>query len=207
MNKIERVQLDNDPVVIGVVADTHIPDRVGDLHPLLLQELRLHQVQIILHAGDISIRQVLSELETVAPVRAVTGNRDFLLSKEIPNKRIFQIQGLQIVLTHGHLNPHTYWMDKFQYVTKGYQFERYQHRFERAFPQANVIIFGHTHHPEIRWIDGKLYFNPGSVSHGDYQDRTPNYGLIKIYKSGRIETEIIPLKGAFIHAKKWVEQR
>lgn len=207
MDDVEKIATENDPVVIGVVADTHIPDRVGELHPRLLEELTRQQVQLILHAGDISVMRVISDLETVAPVRAVTGNRDFLLSKEIPNKRCLEVYGSQIVLIHGHLDPRTYWMDKFQYITQGYKFDRYLRRFVRAFLEARVIVFGHTHHPENQWIDGKLYFNPGSVSHGDLLDRTPNYGLLKFYKDGRIDAEIIPLKGAVICAKRWVEQR
>ena len=53
---------------IGVVSDTHVPDRAVALHPALLSELRRNKVDLILHAGDISTAGVLQELETIAPV-------------------------------------------------------------------------------------------------------------------------------------------
>jgi predicted phosphodiesterase len=138
---------------------------------------------------------------------AVTGNRDFLLRKQIPNEQKLTIHGSEVVLVHGHLDPKTYWMDKFQYIASGYDFERYRARLQKLYPEAKVIIFGHTHHPENLWKDGKLFFNPGAVSHGDYMDRQPYYGLLRFFKSGKIDSEILPLTGAHIHAKKWVEQR
>jgi predicted phosphodiesterase len=66
-----------------------------------------------------------------------------------------------------------------------------------------VIIFGHTHHIENRWIGGKLYFNPGSVSHGDKLIPDPYFGLLKFYDDGRIEACLVPLTGAAIRNKKW----
>ena len=205
--KVEKIISEHDPIIVAVVADSHIPDRVDNLHPSLLNELVECEVTLILHAGDISVKWVTTQLEQIAPVKAVTGNRDILLSNELPNVQRLDVFGSTLVLTHGHLNPATYWMDKFQYVTRGYSFERYQKRFKRAFPEARVVVFGHTHHAENCWLNGQLFFNPGSVSHGDYLDRTPSYGLLKFFKDGRIEAEVIPLMGAEIRAKRWVDQR
>jgi len=175
---MEVISTDHDPFVIGVLSDTHIPDRVRHLHPALLNLLREQRVDLILHGGDVSVRSVLAELESVAPVRAVAGNRDLLLLSNTPTTRLLMINCVRLVLTHGHLNPGTYWRDKFLYITRGYNFERYQKRLVRAFPEADVILFGHTHHAENRWIGKTLFFNPGSVSHGDFIDPQPKYGLL-----------------------------
>ena len=196
-----------DPFVVGVVADTHIPDRVNALHPLLPDELSQHRVQLILHAGDLSTMAVVRTLEKIAPVLAVTGNRDFLLRKEIPMKQHLKIYGNEVVLAHGHISPGIYWADKLEYITHGYSFDRYQQRLARLYPEARVIVFGHTHHPENQQIGEQLFFNPGAVSHGDYLDRAPFYGLLKFYKGGRIDATIHPLTGAQIQAKQWVQQR
>ena len=64
---------------LGVVADTHIPDRVRSLHPDLLPGLKAANAEVILHAGDICSPVVLAELSQVAPVVAVRGNRDWAL--------------------------------------------------------------------------------------------------------------------------------
>ena len=59
---------------IGVVADTHIPDRTRELPAEIFDHL--HGVDMILHAGDVSRQIVLDRLATIAPVIAVQGNRD-----------------------------------------------------------------------------------------------------------------------------------
>ena len=200
---IETFSPDTNPFIVGIVADTHIPDRVDGLHPYLIDALRGQKVQLLFHAGDISVLSVLNTLAEVAPVLAVTGNRDFLLRKQIPLTRHLVIFGSQIALTHGHLGMRTYWRDKVAYLLHGYKFERYQDRLNRSFKQARVIIFGHTHHAENRWIDDRLYFNPGSVSKGDYLQPGPTFGLLKFFENGRIEASLIPLTGAVIRMKKW----
>jgi putative phosphoesterase len=200
----EALVAEKDTFIIGVVSDTHVPDRVRGLHPALLDELRGHKVDLILHAGDVAVRSVISALEQVAPVRLVTGNRDILLMSEYPVSLNLTIHQTVLTLTHGHLDARTYWGDKFAYITRGYSFARYQKRLARAFPLSNVIVYGHTHHAENAWVDGRLYFNPGSVSLGDYIDRDPKFGLLKIHKDGRIDALIYPLKGALIDAKEWV---
>lgn len=202
---MEVISANHDPLIIGVIADSHIPDRVRRLHPALLKGLRRHKVDLILHGGDVSIRSVLAELEQVAPVRAVVGNRDLLIASDHSVTVTLKIHQTTLVLTHGHLDPGTYWRDKFEYITRGYSFERYQKRLQRAFPDADVIVYGHTHHAENLWLDGTLYFNPGSVSHGDYLDKGPRYGILKIYKDGRIDAQVIPLTGAHIEGKEWAE--
>jgi predicted phosphodiesterase len=66
--------------ILGVLADTHIPDRVPGLNPRVLKIFQQARVSEILHAGDVSIPQVLEELRQVAPVSVVQGNRDFFIS-------------------------------------------------------------------------------------------------------------------------------
>lgn len=206
-SEVKQIEANTDPFVVGVVADTHIPDRVNALHPALEIELLQKKVQLILHAGDLSTLAVVRSLEKIAPVLAVTGNRDFLLSKEIPMEQHLKIYGNEVVLVHGHISPGIYWTDKLEYITRGYSFERYQQRLARRYPFARVIVFGHTHHPENQQKGEQLFFNPGSVSHGDYLDRAAYYGLLKFYKGGRIDATIHPLTGAQIQAKQWVQQR
>jgi len=128
----------SNPFVVGVVSDTHIPDRVKELHPFLLDELKKTHVQLILHAGDISIGSVLTALETIAPVRAVTGNRDILLSRQLPAARRIEIYGSSITLIHGHLGLYIYWKDKINHILQGYSFSRYQKRV-RGWLAAYVV--------------------------------------------------------------------
>ncbi|MCB2209497.1 metallophosphoesterase family protein [bacterium] len=61
---------------IGVIADTHIPDRVRDFPTGLLQQFRNAEVDLIVHAGDVSSWRAIRTLEEIAPVTIVQGNRD-----------------------------------------------------------------------------------------------------------------------------------
>ncbi len=63
---------------VGVVADTHVPDRAIDIHPALIPQLKAAGVQRILHAGDVCAPSVLEQLGEIGPVTAVRGNRDWL---------------------------------------------------------------------------------------------------------------------------------
>ena len=189
---------------LGVVTDTHIPDRVNNLHPALIPGLRAAGVERILHAGDISTRRVLDELAQVAPVTAVQGNRDWLYRLDLPKVVQFEFAGVKVGLAHGHGTWFTYWWDKFQYVALGYHFERYRRVLERSCPGARVIVYGHTHSPENRWEDGVLYFNPGSASFSFRpEDARPTYGLLRFYPGGRLEGEILPLDGAQVVNGSW----
>lgn len=177
---------------IGVISDTHVPDRSPEISAEFLSTLMAEKVDIILHAGDISLLRVLTLLETIAPVKAVLGNRDFLLTGKIPMVQQFEIFGVKIALMHGHMNLLVYWLDKLQYVFGGYNRERYIRRLPKAAPEANVIVFGHTHHAENILKEGILYFNPGSITYGDSFTRQRTWGIIEVYENGRVDGKIIP---------------
>ena len=149
-------------VRVGVVADTHcpefldrLPDRVGQL---------LAGVDLILHAGDITSMETLAELGRIAPVEAVLGDHDSDLA--LPRRRLIEVGGRRIGLLHGnrsHLfeEPATFlgtvslglW-----WPTLG--LERF---LRRAFPDADVVVYGHTHLAASRRVGGVLLFNPGPV--------------------------------------------
>ena len=188
---IEKYSSPND-FIVGVVSDTHIPDRRRDLHPGLIPSLREHQVQLILHAGDISAPRVLKELEEVAPVLAVKGNRDIAFGNELPMSRKLEINGYPVLLSHGHMGIASYWQDKFQHIFKGYQLDRYIHRLNQAMPEASVYIFGHSHCSEVIRQSEKLYFNPGSVSIGMPPSLKRSWGLL-IFGQSSIQSLIFEL--------------
>src|SRR5512143_3962257 len=83
---------------LGVIADSHIPDRMRDLPQGVYPALA--GVEAILHAGDVCTQRVLDALAAIAPVYAVAGNRDFFL--KLPLERQLTFDGVTIGLTHGH---------------------------------------------------------------------------------------------------------
>lgn len=190
-------------VKFGVVADTHIPDRIGELHPRLLEVLRAEGVSQILHAGDICVPRVLDDLAQVAPVTAVRGNRD-LLMPGLPLIATVDLGGVPVALMHGHGGVTRYLRDKVLYLRHGYSFNRYVRLLVSESGAAKVVIFGHTHTPEREWREGKLLFNPGSASFAPRGHRSPNIGILEVDAAGQVRARILPLKGYEIKRRQWV---
>ena len=148
---------------IGVVADTHCPEFIDRLPDRIFDVLR--GVDLILHAGDVSARATIADLERIAPVEAVRGDHDHTLS-DLPLTRELAIEGRRIVVVHGNRShwveePQTLvWTLSLGYVHPNAGLPRVLHR---RFPGADAIVFGHTHSPHMETLDGTLLFNPGGV--------------------------------------------
>lgn len=179
---------------VGVVADTHVPDRVKRLHPGLLPALDAAGVNLILHAGDVCVPDVLTALGEIAPVMAVRGNRDWAFYGRLPLALHLTLAEAPVVLLHGHGGWWPYLVDKWKYFWKGYEFERYRRLLEPAAGEAKVVVFGHTHRRENRWCNGRLFFNPGSAGLNLPQQR-PSYGILSVYSGGLVNDQIFDLEG------------
>lgn len=190
---------------VAVVADTHVPDRVGELHPHLLPSLREIRPDIVLHAGDICAPDVLAQLGRIAPVEAVRGNRDWAFVSALPQLRRLAINGVKITLQHGHGTFGDYLADKMAYLRQGYHFERYAKIVRRAVDGAQVLVFGHTHHAECVWENGVLLFNPGSASMPPNRQGTPSFGVLQIGEDGKISAEIHPLGALRWDGRRWAD--
>ncbi len=176
---------------LGVVADTHIPDRLRQLPAGL--PAALAGVDAILHAGDITTRGVLEQLGRIAPVQAVGGNRDFFL--RLPLDRVLVFDGVRVGLTHGHGGLGSYLLEKLLYVTVGYDIPRYLRQVRARFAGSGVqvIVFGHSHRMVNTVADGVLLFNPGCVA-PDYHRPFygPTVGILTI-ANGRVRGEVVPV--------------
>jgi putative phosphoesterase len=164
--------------VLGVLADTHIPERVSEIHPKVLQTFREKSVTAILHGGDVSVPLVLAVLEQIAPVRAVRGNRDILYLSYLPMRLQVNIAGVTIGMAHGHGTFSRYLLDKIQRTIKGRYAGKYIQRMLATFPDAGVIVFGHLHVPCNFHLAGKLLFNPGSTCYPWPRNYPPSFGLL-----------------------------
>lgn len=184
-------------ITIGVLADTHIPDRKMRLHPDIIPLFEERNVQLILHAGDITVQRVLNQLEHVAPVMAVRGNRDFFVSRKIPVKQVITVGRVRIGMTHGHENWRKYIRDKYEqfFVGPG-KFSKWERRAVGMFDDdaVDVVVFGHNHEPLIRYpIDGRLIFNPGSAAKQVLPNKPPSIGFLTI-DGVKVTPEIVYLK-------------
>ncbi len=195
----------DDLIRIGVISDTHIPDRVGALHPDILPTFKEKGVDFIIHAGDISSPDVIRQLETIAPVQAVMGNRDWWRFKELPALKVITMKEVKVLITHGHGHLFSYIWDKFPYWILGYQFERFVKKFSKLNQDFDIVIFGHSHRPENRWVAGRLYFNPGSAYEPLTNHSGPSIGLIDIGEGKVVTAQIIQLRGLKWRGGEWKE--
>jgi putative phosphoesterase len=180
-------------ITLGVIADTHVPDRRPKLEPRILPLFRDLEVQAILHAGDVSARFVLNELEQVAPVFAVKGNRDFIGLRNLPMSRQMVFGGVTIGMTHGHFGWPVYVRDRLIFMFQGYDHERLIPRLLPHFPHAKVIVFGHGHLMLNRWVNRQLLFNPGSPHFPTREGIVPSLGFLHIQPGGKVIGEIVYL--------------
>jgi hypothetical protein len=178
--------------VIGLIADTHVPDRKRRLHPAVLPIFEKAKVSQILHAGDISNPRVLRELETVAPVLAVRGNRDWFLN--LPMQRVIQVGSKRIGLVHGHGSWGDYFRDKIHYVLYGPQkFEYFMQRAISLVSEVDILVFGHNHEPMLKQVDGVLVINPGSACRQALDLKPPSVALLHV-NGNEARAEIVYLE-------------
>lgn len=188
---------------VAVVADTHVPDRVGELHPNLMPSLDEIRPDLILHAGDICAPGILDMLRQIAPVEAVRGNRDWSFVATLPQVRRLTLNGVGVTLQHGHGSFGDYLVDKVKYLRNGYRFERYAKIVRGTAGDAKVLVFGHTHHAECVWDEDVLFFNPGSASMPPSRRGVPSFGILKIGKDGSVNGMIQPLDAWRWDGKRW----
>jgi uncharacterized protein len=132
-------------VRIAVISDTHLPRGTRRLPERCVEELRA--ADLILHAGDIATAAVLADLERIGPpVHAVHGNVDEpALVVRLPEHRVVEAGGARIAMVHD-AGPATGRLD----------------RLRRRFPDADAVVFGHSHIPLHAERDAFQIFNPGS---------------------------------------------
>nr|QEO73962.1 hypothetical protein [uncultured bacterium] len=160
---------------VVVLSDTHAPRRWKSCPPEVAKHLR--QADVILHGGDVCVAQVLDELATYAPVIAVCGNNDGPDVAEwgAPETVELDLAGLRVAMIHdsGPATGRTA-------------------RMRRRFPDADLVVFGHSHIPMDVTGDGVRVFNPGSPTD---RRRQPHgtIGLFDIEDGELLAARIVPV--------------
>ncbi|NUW44148.1 metallophosphoesterase family protein [Nonomuraea rhodomycinica] len=127
---------------VVVLSDTHAPRRWRSCPPPVAAHLR--DADAILHAGDVCVASVIDELSAYAPVHVVKGNNDGP-DLVAPETLELTLDGLRVGMIHDS-GP-----------AKGRL-----PRMRRRFPEADLVVFGHSHIPMDETGDGLRIFNPGS---------------------------------------------
>jgi len=126
---------------LGIISDTH-----GYLPTAVFRIFK--EVDGILHAGDIGNMNIINELEILAPVYAISGNIDTQpIVSQFSHTLITEFDALTFYLIHHIISE---------------KFVRYELFRKKIKP--HVVVYGHTHIPEVSTHNEILFINPGSVS-------------------------------------------
>lgn len=162
-------------MIIGVISDTHIPDS-ADRIPVEIFDI-FKEVDLIIHAGDLTSLEVLDRLSQISKVKAVSGNMDsWEVSKKLSGQEIIKAGKFSIGVIHGKGHP-----DGLVDFVSG-QFKQ----------NLDVIIFGHSHRPFNEKRQDTLFFNPGSPTDKVFSPYN-SCGILEI--NTEIKGKIIKLNG------------
>jgi putative phosphoesterase len=161
-------------VRLGVISDTH-----NLLRPEVFDVFS--GVDHILHAGDVGALDILTALEAIAPVTAVYGNTDDgAVRARLPRVAEIELDGFRIVVTHG---------DQFG---RGVPAEK----FHEAYPDADILIHGHTHIPRLELVDVVVtLMNPGGAGARRF-DIPASVGILELEAGIPPRGRLVPLTGA-----------
>lgn len=160
---------------IVVLADTHI--RRGSRRRLPdAAYAELAGADAVWHAGDVLVPELLDELAGFAPVTAVLGNNDHELFGLLPERVEEEIDGVRLAMVHD----------------SGASTGRAR-RMQRWFPEADLVIFGHSHAPiDEPGADGQRLLNPGSPTE---RRRAPVHTMAAVdIDGGALHTTLIELR-------------
>jgi uncharacterized protein len=143
--------------MIAVIADTHMP-RGNRALPAACVE-RIRSAEAVIHAGDFFAASVLEELRELNPrLHAVHGNVDEpALRQELPESMRIGLGERTVAVVHD-AGP-----------SKGRL-----PRLRARFPEADAVVFGHSHLPLHEEENGFQIFNPGSPTE---RRRAPRHSM------------------------------
>ena len=131
----------------------------------------LRKSDLILHTGDVGSREILEQLQEIAPVAAVRGNVDTApWALALPMTQSVYIAGAVIYMIH----------------------DRSQLAIDPVRKSISAVVFGRSHKALIETHHSVRYLNPGSA--GPRRFNLPvTLARLKI-ETGRMESEIVQLK-------------
>lgn len=158
-----------------VLSDTHAPRRWRSCPERVARHAQT--ADVILHAGDVCTSDVLDELSAYAPVYVVRGNNDGpdVAAWGAPDQLELTFEGVRVAMVHDS-GP-----------AKGRT-----SRLRRRFPEADLVVFGHSHIPLMREDHGMVLFNPGSPTD---RRRQPHgtIGIIEVEHGRIVDIRIVPV--------------
>lgn len=149
-----------------IVSDTH-----GSHRSLDTALERAGKIDMLLHLGDVEGGEYYIEQTAGCPVHMVSGNNDWW--SELPEEQELKIGKYRVFMTHGH----------------GYYVSRDTKRLKSEAMRRGVqiVMYGHTHKPDIDLEGSVIAINPGSLSYPRQPGRRGSYVIMEITPAGEAE--------------------
>jgi uncharacterized protein len=152
-------------ITIGILADTHISSCTEAFKAQTKRAFS--SCDVIIHAGDLTDQSILSAFEG-KEIHAVHGNMCNLTTKQsLPYEKLLEISGYSIGICHGAGLTATI-----------------EERMWNLFPDADCIIFGHTHTPLCERQGSTLFINPGSFRSTGSYGASATYAILTVDNQG-----------------------
>ena len=152
-----------------IVSDTHGSHR--NLDAVLG---RGGKIDALIHMGDVENGEHYIEAVADCETYMVAGNNDFF--SFLPKEREFTLGKYNIFITHGHN----------YYVSMGTA----RLKEEARLRKADIVMYGHTHKPDLEFDEDIIVINPGSLSYPRQEGRRATYVMIEIDKNGEAHFEL-----------------
>ena len=159
---------------VAIIADTHLPRGARRLPDACLR--RIVRADLLIHLGDFFTLAAYEEIAAIGPeLAAVHGNVDEpALRRKLPERLELDLGGAKVALIHD----------------AGPRKGRLA-RMRRAFPDADAVLFGHSHLPLHEREAGFQIFNPGSPTE---RRRAPTHTMgMATIADGRIRLRHVEL--------------
>jgi len=158
-----------------LLSDTHVPQRARVLPPQVWEAI--DEADHVIHAGDWNGLPLLEEIGSRATnLLAVRGNNDGPeFDDRLPLVARRTIEGIRFAVIH---------------ETGGK--DGREARMAAAFPDTDVLVFGHSHIPwDTTASTGLRLLNPGSPTDRRRQPRATF--MVAVADGGRFETKLVEL--------------
>ena len=126
-------------------------------------------IDMLIHCGDVENDEDYIRAAVDCPVHIVAGNCDY--SYDLPSADIFEVGNYKVMACHGHgffVNGGT--------------------KYLKEYAKDNgidVVMYGHTHRPDLEIDEDVTVLNPGSVSFPRQEDRQKTYLIMEIDEAGK----------------------
>ena len=135
---------------------------------------RIKDIDLLIHLGDFESGLHRIESMVNCDICAVPGNNHF--GSGLEQDRVVEINNHRFFLTHGH--------------KYGVYYGLYGLYNKEKENNCDVVLFGHTHKPIIKYMDDITFVNPGSISLPRQNYKEPTFLTIDFDKNNEIHFTI-----------------